>query len=145
MAQVDSAIGTELKNLAQRYKNEYLAAADTEKMLRAKVEEQKQKAFDLNQGAAQYAILKHEVEATQDLYETLQLKLQQAGIVAGLASANIGVVDPGQVPSEPVDPRPILDLALGLGSGLVLGVLSAVGLEALDTTVRRSSKPCACV
>jgi len=55
MAQVDSAIGTELKNLAQRYKNEYLAAADTEKMLRAKVEEQKQKPSTLNQGAAQYA------------------------------------------------------------------------------------------
>lgn len=136
MAQVDSAINAELKNLAQRYKNEYLAAADSEKMLRAKVEEQKQKAFQLNEGAAQYAILKHEVEATQDLHETLQLKLQQAGIVAGLASANIGIVEPGQIPSEPVDPRPGLDLALGLGSGLVLGILSAVGLEALDTTVR---------
>ena len=136
MAQVDSAIKAELKNLAERYQNEYLAAADTEKMLRAKVEEQKQKAFDLNQGAAQYAILKREVEATQGLYETLQLKLQQAGIVAGLASANIGVVEPGQVPSEPIDPRPVLDLALGLGSGLVLGVLSAVGMEALDATVR---------
>ena len=105
-------------------------------MLRAKVEEQKQKAFDLNQGAAQYAILKHEVDATQSLYETLQLKLRQAGIVAGLASANIGVVEPGQVPSEPIDPRPALDLALGLGCGLVLGVLSAVGMEALDSTVR---------
>ena len=58
-------------------------------MLRANFEKQKQKAFDLNQGAAQYAILKHEVEATQDLYQTLQLKLRQAGIVAGLASANI--------------------------------------------------------
>ncbi len=136
MAQVDTAIKAELKNLAERYQNEYLAAADSEKMLRAKVEEQKQKAFDLNQGAAQYAILKREVEATQGLYETLQLKLQQAGIVAGLASANIGVVEPGQVPSEPIDPRPVLDLALGLGSGLMLGVLSAVGMEALDTTVR---------
>lgn len=136
MEQVDRAISAEQKNLAQRYRNEYLAAADTEKMLRAKVEEQKQKAFDLNQGAAQYAILKHEVEATQDLYETLQMKLQQAGVVAGLASANIGVVEPGQVPSEPVDPRPVLDLALGLGTGLMLGVFSAVALEALDTTVR---------
>jgi polysaccharide biosynthesis transport protein len=136
MAQVDSAINAERKNLAERYKNEYLTAADTEKMLRAKFEQQKQKAFGLSQGAAQYAILKHEVEATQDLHETLQLKLQQAGIVAGLASANIGVVEPGQVPSEPVDPRPVLDLTLGLGSGLVLGIFSAVGLEALDTTVR---------
>jgi capsular exopolysaccharide synthesis family protein len=136
MAQVDTAINTELKNLSDRYKNEYLAALNTEKMLQSKFEEQKQKAYDLNQGAAQYAILKHEVETTQDLYQTLQLKLKQAGIVAGLASANIGVVESGQAPSEPVDPRPILDLAIALGGGLGLGMLSAVALEMLDTTIR---------
>ena len=113
MSQVDSAINAELKNLSERYKNEYLAASNTEKMLQSKFEEQKQKAYDLNQGAAQYAILKHEVETTQDLYQTLQLKLKQAGIVAGLASANVAVVEPGQIPSEPVDPNPILDLRLG--------------------------------
>lgn len=140
MAQVDTAIDAELKNLAERYKNDYLAAADTEKRLQTKFEEQKQKAYDLNQGAAQYAILKHEVETAQDLYQTLELKLKQAGIVAGLASANIGVVEPGQVPSEPVDPRPGFDIALALAGGLVLGVLSAVGLEALDTTVRSADE-----
>lgn len=140
MAQVDGAINAELKNLSERYKNEYLAAANAEKMLQAKFEEQKQKAYDLNQGAAQYAILKHEVETTQDLYQTLQLKLKQAGIVAGLASANIGVVETGQIPSEPVDPRPVLDLTVGLGCGIGLGVLSAVTLEAMDTTVRNAEE-----
>lgn len=140
IAQVDGAIHSELNNLSQRYKNEYLAAANTESMLRANFEKQKQKAFDLNRGAAQYAILKHEVEATQDLYETLQLKLKQAGIVAGLASANIAVVEPGQLPSKPVDPRPGLDLMLGLGFGLGLGFAAAVGLEALDTTIRTSQE-----
>ncbi len=136
LAQVDSAIQTELKNLSQRYKNEYLAAANTESMLHANFEKQKQKAFDLNEGAAQYAILKHEVQATQDLYETLQLKLKQAGVVAGLASANIAVVEPGQLPSRPIDPRPALDLMLGLGVGLGLGLAAAIGLEASDSTIR---------
>lgn len=140
MSQVDSAINAELKNLSERYKNEYLAASSTEKMLQSKFEEQKQKAYDLNQGAAQYAILKHEVETSQDLYQTLQLKLKQAGIVAGLASANVGVVEPGQTPSEPVDPQPVLDLALGLGCGLVFGMLSAIGLEMLDMTIRSADE-----
>ena len=140
MAQVDSAIAAELKNLSERYKNEYLAAVGAEKMLQAKFEEQKQKAYDISEGAAQYAILKHEVETSQDLYQTLQLKLKQAGIVAGLASANIGVVESGQVPSEPVDPRPLLDLALGLGGGLALGLGSALTLEMLDSTIRDSEE-----
>ena len=140
MTQVESAINAELKNLSDRYKNEFLAAAAAEKMLRARFEEQKQKAYDLNQGAAQYAILKHEVDATQELYQTLQLKLRQAGIVAGLASANVAVVEAGQVPSEPVTPRPLLDLPLGLGVGLGLGLLSALSREALDTTIRSSEE-----
>ncbi len=140
MAQVDSAINTELKNLTERYRNEYLSAANAEKMLQSKFEEQKQKAYDLNQGAAQYAILKHEVETTQDLYQTLQLKLKQAGILAGLASANIGIVEPAQIPSEPVDPRPVLDIGLGLGCGAVIGLLTAAGLEAFDSTVRNAEE-----
>ena len=136
MAQVDGAITEELKNLTQRYKNDYTASANAEKMLRGKFEQQKQKAYELSEGAAQYAILKHEVETSQDLYQTLQLKLKQAGIVAGLASANIGVVEPGQVPSEPVDPKPLRDIPLGAGGGLALGILSALVLEVLDNTVR---------
>ena len=140
MAQVDSAIATELKNLSERYKNEYVAAANAEKMLHAKFDEQKQKAYDLSEGAAQYAILKHEVETSQDLYQTLQLKLQQAGIMAGLASANIGVVESGRVPSEPIDPNPLLDLSLCIGAGLVLGFATALALEVLDTTVRDSEE-----
>lgn len=140
MSQVDSAINAELKNLSERYKNEYLAASNAEKMLHSRFEEQEQKAYQLNEGAAQYAILKHEVETTQDLYQTLQLKLRQAGIMAGLASANIGVVESAEVPSLPVDPRPVLDMSLGLGCGLVLGLLSAVGLEVLDATVRNAEE-----
>jgi capsular exopolysaccharide synthesis family protein len=136
VAQVDRAIDVQLARLSERYKNDYLAAASSEQMLRAAFEQQKQKAYELNHGAAQYAILKHEVETTRDLYETLQRKLKEAGISAGLAAANIGVVDVAQVPSTPVEPRIPLVLGLGLGTGLMVGTLSAVVLEATDTTIR---------
>ncbi len=43
MSQVDSAIKTELKDLSQRYKNEYSAAADAEKMLQVKFESNRNK------------------------------------------------------------------------------------------------------
>ena len=140
MAQVESAIDAELKNLANRYKNEYLAAAGAEKMLHAKFEEQKQKAYDLNQDAAQYAILKHEVEATQDLYQTLQLKLRQAGIVAGLASANIAVIEPGQTTLGPgrsaAGPRSSAGLGGGARSRAALGA-GAGGARFHDSKLRR--------
>ncbi len=137
---LDQAIDVQLNKLSERYKNDYLAAANTEKMLRAAFEEQKQKAYELNHGAAQYAMLKHEVETTRDLYETLQRKLKEAGISAGLASANIGLVDAAQVPSEPVEPRVPVVLGIGLGAGLALGTLGTVALEAMDTTIRSAEE-----
>jgi capsular exopolysaccharide synthesis family protein len=137
---VDQAIDVELNKLAERYKNDYLAAAKSEGALREMFEQQKQRAFDLNHGAAQYALLKHEVEATRGLYETLQRKLKEAGISAGLASANIGLVDAAQVPSEPVEPRVPVVLGLGFGAGLALGLLGTVVLEATDTTIRSSEE-----
>ena len=137
---VDQAIDVELNKLSERYKNDYTAAAEAEKALRTAFEGQKQKAYDLSHGAAQYAILKHEAESTRDLYETLQRKLKEAGISAGLASANIGLVDAAQVPSEPVEPRVPVVLGLGLGAGVMLGTLGAVVLEAADTTVRTAEE-----
>lgn len=140
VTKLDQAIDVELNKLSERYKNDYLAAAAAEKTLRAAFEDQKQKAYDLNHGAAQYAFLKHEVEATRDLYETLQRKLKEAGISAGLASANIGLVDAAQVPSEPVEPRVPTVLGLGLGAGLMIGLAGAVVLEATDTTIRSAEE-----
>ena len=140
VTKVDQAIDVQLNKLSERYKNDYEAAVGAERMLRTAFEDQKQKAVDLNHGAAQYAILKHEVETTRDLYETLQRKLKEAGISAGLASANIGIVDVAQVPSEPVEPRVPVVLGLGLGAGVALGMAGAVVLEAMDNTIRSAEE-----
>ncbi len=105
-------------------------------MLRTSFEAQKQKAYRLNEDAAQHAILKREVESTQQLYETLQLKLKQAGIAAGLASANIEVIDPAQAPSEPSEPKPSMAMLIGLGAGLLCGAAGSIVLESVDDSVR---------
>ncbi len=136
MAAADAAVDRELTELRQRYRNDYEAALRSERMLRASFEEQKQKAYRLNEDAAQHAIMKRDVESTQQLYETLQIKLKQAGIAAGLASANIEVIDPAQIPSEPSEPRPLSATVFGLGIGLICGVVLGLGLESADDSVR---------
>ena len=136
MTSADAAVDQQLKQLKQRYRNDYEAAQHSEQMLRASFEAQKQKAYRLNEDAAQHAILKREVESTQQAYETLQLKLKQAGIAAGLASENVEVIDPAQVPSEPSDPKPLSSTLIGLGAGLLCGAAVALGIESVDDSVR---------
>jgi succinoglycan biosynthesis transport protein ExoP len=137
---LDQNINEELRNVGQRLREEFQAANDSETMLRQQFETQKQEAFKLNENAVQFETLKHEVETSQELSDTLQLKLKEAGLMAGLASADISIVDRGLVPSRPVFPKKILMLPLGLIVGLFGGVVVAFVLESVDDTLETSEE-----
>ncbi len=140
LARIESAINAEGGNVETRLTNEYDAAAKAEAMIRDEFEQQKGEAYKLNKNVAQYAILKHQVESGQQLYDTLQLKLKEAGIASGLASSYVGIVDRAQIPDKPVEPRKALYLALGLGGGLFGGLLLGLVLDSFDDTVQTSEE-----
>ena len=62
-AKVEAGIVVEDKNIEKRIEEDYRASKKTEDLLRNTFEQQKSKAFELNQNASQFAILKHEVPA----------------------------------------------------------------------------------
>ncbi len=140
IGRIETAINAEGENVKARLANEYDAAAKSEAMIRSQFEQQKAEAYKLNEHVAQYAILKHEVEAGQQLYDTLQLNLKTAGITSGLASSFVDVIDRAQVPDKPVEPRKRLYLALGLGGGLFGGLLLGLLRDSFDETIRTSQE-----
>ena len=140
LEQLDSQIKAEGENVGQRLANEYDTAARSERMIRSDFEQQKQQAYKLNEHVSQYAILKHEVESGQRLYDTLQLKLKAAGIASGLTSSYVNVIDRAQIPVGPIEPRKTLYLALGLGGGLFGGLLLGLFQDSLDDTVRTAEE-----
>lgn len=140
LAQLNSAIDTEGGNIETRLANEYDAAAKAEAMIRSEFEKQKEEAYKLNEHVAQYAILKHEVESGQKLYDTLQLKVKEAAVTSGLTSSYVSVVDRAHVPDIPVEPRKKLYLALGLGGGLFGGLILGLVLDSFDDTIQSSEE-----
>lgn len=131
-------IDREISNLTQRFKVEYEAAVQTQNLLQQRLDRTKQAAYKQNESAAQAQILFHNAQAASALYDTLQLRLQEAGITAGLNSDTVEVVDPATLPQMPVLPAKKKDIALGFGAGFVLGVLLSLILEMLDDTIRTS-------
>jgi len=136
LEQVQTSITREVKNTSQRLRNEYLASRRTEDMLRQEVDKSKQEAFQLNEGAVQYTILRREFESSRDLYESLTKKLKEAGITAGLRSTNVTQVDPATMPLTPSEPKVPRNLGIGLGIGLFLGIIAAAVIESLDSSLR---------
>ena len=62
-------------------------------------------------------------------------KLNEAGIIAGLKSTNVNVVDPAEVPVIPAEPLVGLTMLIACLLGTTAGVGLAFLLEKLDTTI----------
>lgn len=132
---VDAEIDTETGKVIRRLKAEYEASLDSENMLRSSLEKQKQEAYQMNDRAVQYTVLKHEADARRDLYDSLEKKLTETGVLARLRSSNVQVVDSAAVASLPSSPNPTLFLAASLAFGLFGGVASAFVAENMDETL----------
>ena len=140
LANVKTEIAQDVKLVSERLKEDYDASNGAEAMLRGQYEDEIKQAYALNRTQADYAVLLAEATSSRDLFDTLQYKLQQASVDAGLNSVNTMIVDRARPPVDPVLPKKLLTLV----GGLLLG--GAVGIGATTTarvTVRPDSGPCA--
>jgi polysaccharide biosynthesis transport protein len=140
LKRLDQSISDEVTNVGNRLHDEFLAAQDSEDLLRHDFETQRQKAFELNAAGVEFATLKHEVEASQGLSDTLQLKLKEAGLLAGLASADISIVSRGMVPARPSFPKKAIMLPLGFLVSIFGGLVFVFVLESFDDSIRTSEE-----
>jgi capsular exopolysaccharide synthesis family protein len=138
LKRLDQTIADEVNNVGQRLHDEFLAAQNSEILLRQQFESQRQEAFNLNASAVQFATLKHEVESSQELSDTLELKLKEAGLMAGLASADISIVSRGMIPARPAFPKKSLMLPLGFLVSIFAGLVFVFALESFDDSMRTS-------
>jgi succinoglycan biosynthesis transport protein ExoP len=136
LAGTTAAINQEIKRIGGRAKTDYRAAQIPEKGLRKDYDRQRASADQLNNKAVKYSIAKQEADESRGLYETLYQHLKAAGVVEGLRSSNVTVVDPGRVPAKPARPNVPLYLALALFGGLFLGSVGAVLLDTVDNRVQ---------
>lgn len=111
-------------------RKEYETAKTTEDMLRSEYEDQTRKAYALNRQQADLAVLQSQENSSRELYNTLQMKLQQAGIIAGLNGVNTLPVDIARVPFYPVAPKKGLILAFGAALGFLIGIGASLIVEA---------------
>jgi capsular exopolysaccharide synthesis family protein len=140
LTDLDSSIQAELSKLSSRTDNAYQVARASEDQLRETFAKEKAAAERLNDVAIQFTIQKHEVGVNRNLYDNLLAKLKGASILSGLQSTNVVVIDPARTTPHPARPIYPLNLAIGLGIGLLGGVALAFIQESTDTLLRTSEE-----
>ena len=135
---IEKSIQEEVGRIGERARTDYEIAQRAEDAARDSFEKQKQIANDTNDRAVAYQLAKQEADGSRDLYQGLLAKLKEAGVLEGLRSTNLTIVNAGMVPptNRPHTPNVPLCLAAGLAGGLFLGCAGALLREATDRSVR---------
>ncbi|HUB29816.1 MAG TPA: polysaccharide biosynthesis tyrosine autokinase [Terracidiphilus sp.] len=136
LAAITATINQEIKRIGERAGNDYKAAQIMEANMMNDYRNQRAAADQLNDKAIEYSIAKQEATDSRNLYETLLQHLKEVGVMEGLRTSNITVVDPGRTPSKPVRPNVPVYMAASLFGGLFLGSLVAFFMESIDDRVQ---------
>jgi succinoglycan biosynthesis transport protein ExoP len=83
-----------------------------------------------------YTILKKELDANRDIYQSMLQRVKEASIVAALRSSDVRVVSPGLVPTSTYRPSLPLNLSLGLLLGLTFSTCYILLRERNDASLR---------
>ncbi len=140
LADIREEIQKNIGVVTSHLKETLSASQQAEDMLRKDYQAEVTNAYALNRTQADYAVLAAEGSSSRELYDTLQYKLQQATVNAGLDSINTMIVDRARAPLTPVEPKKMLVLASGLILGLAAGIGAALLKEALGGEIHTISQ-----
>ena len=129
-------VEAERARLINRVRTGFAAAKTREQMVKDWRDKLRVEMGDLGSRMVEYQTLKNEAGANAQLYNTLQTRLREAGIYAGLKSGSIRVVDMAPYLHEATSPHRKLIIALGATLSIFLAFTVVFVRESMDNTVR---------
>ncbi len=103
-------------------------------------ESAKKQALELNINELRYTRLRRSKDSTERVFGMVLERSADSGLSKVMPFNNVRVVDRPLRPGAPVYPKPVQSMVLGAVVGLLLGLLAAVGREALDRTARSAEQ-----
>jgi polysaccharide biosynthesis transport protein len=133
---VQAAIGAEVGRVAGRARNDFIVAEQAEQNTRKDFDVDKSAAETLNNKTIEYQMARQEADQSRSLYEDLLRHLKESGLLAGLRSTNISIVDPGRPTDKPAKPVTLLYLFGAIAAGLFVGSAAALLRDVTDTKIQ---------
>ena len=113
---------------------EYRQAIDRELLLKRQLDQAKAEVDGLQASALAYAQLKIEAESDRHRYMDLEAHMRDVDVNRQFRDATIQFVAPALRPSDPIFPKLRINLPVAFVLALILGLLGAIAVDALDTT-----------
>lgn len=103
------------------------------------LDKQREKLLRLREQRNGASVMVRDVENLQRAYDQLQARLSQSTLESQATQTNLSVLKHASEPLKHTSPRLILNLAVALFMGTVVGVLTALTIELMDRRVRTNA------
>jgi len=104
--------------------------------IKKEMDQQRQETLNLNDSAAQYAMLQRDVDTNRELYNAILTRIKDVEMSGDIVSKNVSVINSAEVPGGPTSPRKLFALMVSMIGGLGLGLGLAFILEMADNTLK---------
>ncbi len=131
-------LASEVDRIISNLRTQYALLKDREGKLAAAINDTRSESLRVNQKASSYELMRGEALDTKRIYDLISARVKEIDLSASLLSNNLRVLDRAPLPEMPIRPRPLLNLAVGVMLGLLLGVGTVFFLDYMDNTVRTS-------
>lgn len=112
------------------------SGAAKEEELRSAIEEQKKKLLALKAEREELSSLVNDLETAKKAYEAVGQRLTQSSLEGQSQQTNVLVLSPAQEPVDPSRPKILLNMAVSIFLGSLLGVGAVLALELGNPRVR---------
>jgi polysaccharide biosynthesis transport protein len=133
---VQGSIQAEVARVAGRARNDFVVAQQTEQKTRQDFNTYKSEAEALNNKTIEYQMVRQEADETRSVYDDMSKHLKESGLLAGLRSTNISIVDRGKPSDKPAKPVTLLYLIGSIALGLIFGIAAALLRDITDTSIQ---------
>jgi capsular exopolysaccharide synthesis family protein len=136
MDTIQKRIEQEVAKLVNSVESDYNASLKKEENLTKAFNTQKRKVLSFQDTAAQFEVLRREVDANKNLYNSLLQRFNEVGVSASSTATNIQVLDKAIYPKTPYKPNVSLNILLSIVFGIIGGIGLAFLAEYFDNSVK---------
>ncbi|MCF7669664.1 MAG: polysaccharide biosynthesis tyrosine autokinase [Verrucomicrobia bacterium] len=130
------SIQEQSQNIFESLKNEATIAQGETESIQQLVDQLKKEQLNLSELRVQYEILQREATQKRNLYNKVIERRQELELTAKSKTNNIQLVDDAIVPLNPVKPRMLIILFLGVFGGIAAGIGLAFFVNFLDDSIK---------
>ncbi len=134
LAEATREVSKEESRIVEQAKMSFDAARRNQTMTTKALAHQKDNVFKKRNDMVEYQVLLHDFQASRSLYEGLVQRLREAGVLSGIESGDVDLVDLPTLPIKPTGFGPFPLMMITLALGMVLAFITTMFLESFDSS-----------